>query len=196
MIQFPTLAADRAGDRTVQLTVTQARRSQHPDRTTWGPDDPAPADDYWDWQEFVVDGEGDLWIRLTGDGPHKGQWQLRGYKPRLPFEEKSKPVPWQDLAAGYGPLTNLPSDWYRQRNEILEAIAGAMSDMDDILFHAWGAHTLGTNRDHLPLVDDDTADDDIVRHAQNVADRLTQQAAKIRTSLASAHLVTPSEHTS
>ncbi|MGJ5899303.1 hypothetical protein ACSCBZ_46305 [Streptomyces niveiscabiei] len=196
MIQLPTLAADRSGDRTVQLAVTQARRSEHPDRTTWGPEDAPPAESHWDWREFVVDGEGDLWIRLTGDGPHKGEWQLRGYKPRLPFEEKSKPVPWQDLAAAYGPLTDLPSDWYRQRNEILEAVAGAMSDMDDILFHAWGAHTLGTDREHGPLIDDDDKDEDIVRHAQNIADRLTQQAAKIRTSLAAAHMVTPSEHTS
>jgi hypothetical protein len=196
MIQLPTLAADRSGDRTAQLALTQARRSEHPDRTTWGPDDTAPADDHWDWRELVVDGEGDLWIRLTGDGPHKGEWQLRGYKPRLPFEEKCKPVPWQDLAAAYGPLTDLPDDWYRQRGEILEAVAGAMSDMDDILFHAWGAHTLGTDREHGPLIGDDDTDDDIVRHAQNVADRLTQQAAKIRTSLAAAHMVTPSERTS
>ncbi|WP_411130421.1 hypothetical protein [Streptomyces sp. x-19] len=115
MIDFPALAADRSGDRTVQLTVTQARRSEHPDRTTWGPEDAAPADDHWGWREFVVDGEGDLWIRLTGEGPHKGERQLRGYKPRLSFQEKSKPVPWLDLAASYGPLTDLPSDWYRQR---------------------------------------------------------------------------------
>ncbi|WP_221355424.1 hypothetical protein [Streptomyces beigongshangae] len=196
MIQLPTLAADQPGDRAAQLAVTQARRSEHPTRTTWGPYDAAPAHDYWDWQAFVVDGEGDLWIRLTGDGPHKGEWQLRGYKLRLPFEEKSKPAPWQDLAAAYGPLTDLPGDWYRERNEILEAVAGAMSDMDDILFHAWGAHRLGTDREHGPLVDDDARDDDIVRHAQNVADRLTQQAARIRTALAAAHLVTPSEHTS
>ncbi|WP_432197103.1 hypothetical protein [Streptomyces sp. bgisy027] len=143
-----------------------------------------------------MDGEGDLWIRLTGDGPHKGEWQLRGYKPRLPFEENCKPVLWQDLAAAYGPLTDLPRDWYRERTEILEAVAGAMSDMDDILFHAWGAHTLGTDSEHGPLIDDDARDDDIVRHAQNVADRLTQQAARIRTALATAHLITPSEHTS
>ncbi|MFJ9250356.1 hypothetical protein [Streptomyces sp. NPDC101776] len=110
MIQLPTLATDRSGDRAAQLTITQARRSEHPDRTTWGPDDTAPADGYWDWQAFVVDGEGDLWIRLTSDGPHKGEWQLRGYKLRLPFEEKSKPVSWQALAATYGPLTDLPSD--------------------------------------------------------------------------------------
>ncbi|MGA4902957.1 hypothetical protein ACPCAJ_35355 [Streptomyces griseoincarnatus] len=121
---------------------------------------------------------------------------MRGYKLRLPFEEKSKPMPWQALAAAYGPLTDLPGDWYRERNEILEAVAGAMSDMDDILFHAWGAHTLGTDREHGPLIDDDARVDDIVRHAPNVADRLTQQAARIRTALATAHLVTPSEHTS
>ncbi|MFH8470595.1 hypothetical protein [Streptomyces sp. NPDC017991] len=126
----------------------------------------------------------------------KGEWQLRGYKPRLSFEEKCTPVPWQGLAAAYGPLTDLPDDWYRQRGEILEAVAGAMSDMDDILFHAWGAHTLGTDRDHGPLIGDDDTDDDIVRHAQNVADRLSQQAAKIRTSLAAAHMVTPSERAS
>ncbi|WP_328419113.1 hypothetical protein [Streptomyces sp. NBC_00443] len=46
-------------------------------------------------------------------------------------------MPWQDLAAAYGTFTDLPGDWYRERNEILEAVAGAMSDMDDILFHAW-----------------------------------------------------------
>ncbi|GHD52099.1 hypothetical protein [Streptomyces galbus] len=49
-----------------------------------------------------------------------------------------------------------------------------MSDMDDILFHAWGAHTLGTDREHGPLIGDHDTDDDIVRHAQNVADRLTK----------------------
>jgi hypothetical protein len=43
----------------------------------------APADDYWDWREFGVGGDGDLWIRLTSGSPHKGEWQLRGYKPRL-----------------------------------------------------------------------------------------------------------------
>ncbi|MFD7669092.1 hypothetical protein [Streptomyces sp. NPDC059788] len=105
-------------------------------------------------------------------------------------------MPWQDLVCAYGPLTGLPGDWYRQRNEILEALAGAMSDMDDILFHAWGAHRLGTDRTHGPLTGDDTADDGIVYHAQNVADRLSQQAARIRRSLAAAHLVTSSEHTS
>ncbi|WP_406164050.1 hypothetical protein OG806_49230 [Streptomyces sp. NBC_00882] len=39
--------------------------------------------------------------------------------------------------AAYGTFTDLPGDWYREHNEILEAVAGAMSDMDDILFHAW-----------------------------------------------------------
>lgn len=52
------------------------------------------------------------------------------------------------------------------------------------------------DREHGPLVDDDARDDDIVRLAQNVADRLTQQAAKIRTALAAAHLVTPYQDTS
>lgn len=193
MIQYPVLAADRAGDRTGQLAVTRARRSEHPDRTTWGPGDAAPPPDHWDWREFVVDGEGDLWIRLTGDGPHQDEWQMRGHKSRLTFAEGIKPLPWHDLAARYGPLTDLPGDWYRQRNEILEAVAGAAGAMDDILFHAWGAHTLGTDRVHGPLISEDARDDDIVSHAQNIADRLTQQAARIRSSLAAAHLVTPSE---
>ncbi|MFD6331246.1 hypothetical protein ACFWGI_16940 [Streptomyces niveus] len=173
--------------------MTQARRREHPDRTTWRPGDAAPADDHWDWQEFVVDGEGDLWIRLAVDGPHQGEWQMRGHKERLTFEEGIKPVPWQDLVARYGPITDLPGDWYRQRTEILEAVAGAMSDMDDILFHAWGAHTLGTDHVRGPLIREDGKDDDIVSHAQNITDRLTQQAARIRSSLAAAHLVTPSE---
>ncbi|MEU4898723.1 hypothetical protein AB0B12_40625 [Streptomyces sp. NPDC044780] len=59
-----------------------------------------------------------------------------------------------------------------------------------------GARTLGTDREHGPLIGDDDTDDDIVRHARNVADRLTQQAAKIRTSLAAAHMVTPFERAS
>ncbi|MFH8610985.1 hypothetical protein ACH4D5_26270 [Streptomyces sp. NPDC018029] len=46
------------------------------------------------------------------------------------------------------------------------------------------------------LIGDDDTDDIIVRHAQNVADGLTQQAAKIHTSLAVAHMVTPFERTS
>ncbi|MEU1166247.1 hypothetical protein ABZ372_39975 [Streptomyces sp. NPDC005921] len=65
--------------------------------------------------------------------------------------------------------------------------------MHDILFHAWGAHTPGTDRVHGPLTDDEAADDDIVRHAQNVADRPSQQAARIRASLAAARRATPSE---
>ncbi|MFD7669091.1 hypothetical protein [Streptomyces sp. NPDC059788] len=60
MIEFPTLAADRAGGRTMRLAVTQTRRAGYPDRTTWGPDDAAPGDDHWVWQDFVVDGEGGL----------------------------------------------------------------------------------------------------------------------------------------
>ncbi|MFI5825046.1 hypothetical protein ACIA8I_39185 [Streptomyces rishiriensis] len=70
-----------------------------------------------------------------------------------------------------------------------------MSEIEDTSSTPWGAHTLGTDSDHGPLIDDDT-DDNIVSHAQNVADRLTQNAAKMRTSLAAAHMVTPSERAS
>lgn len=189
MMEYPTLAADQAGDHAAQLVVTQARRSKHPDLTTWGPDDAAPADGHWGWLAFVVDGEGDTWVRIS-DGPSKGKWQLRGYKQRL---ENSRPVAWRELAAAYGPLTTLPGDWYRQRTEILETVASSMSAMEDLLFHAFGAHTLGTDFAHGPLIGERSADGDIVRHAQTIADRLTQQAAAIRKVLASAHLVTEPE---
>ncbi|MFE9298434.1 hypothetical protein [Streptomyces niveus] len=68
---------------------------------------------------------------LTGEGPHQGNWQMRGHKERLTFAEGIKPLPWQNLAARYGPLTDLPATGTGSATKILEAVVGAAVATDD-----------------------------------------------------------------
>ncbi|MFF5092086.1 hypothetical protein [Streptomyces niveus] len=56
---------------------------------------------------------------------------MRGHKERLTFAEGIKPLPWQDQAARYGPLTDLPATGTGSATKSWKAVVGAAVATDD-----------------------------------------------------------------
>ncbi|MFD3418312.1 hypothetical protein [Streptomyces decoyicus] len=92
------VTSDRGRWVTAQHAAAEARRRQHPGRTTWAPNDqeePVPA------PTQVVDGEGEPWTR-TGNGT----WYMLSFNPATCEDERDADyLTWRELVDEYGPLT-------------------------------------------------------------------------------------------
>jgi hypothetical protein len=101
----PDVVATEVGARDVmaQVKLTELRRDQHPDLTTWSPFDQnepeAPPG------KGVRDGDADLWTRNA----RSRRWRMVGYSAARHELRAGKALTWQELAYHYGPLTAEPT---------------------------------------------------------------------------------------
>ncbi|MBP5942600.1 hypothetical protein [Streptomyces acidiscabies] len=162
-----------------RLLLADVRKRELPDRRTWTMTDPRPTRE--DWVLAVVDGDGSLWRGQAG-GDHWVQEEP------LDTQGAGEPFTWYELIAEFGPLTEPPADWKVQRTQVLEVLRGAVVELDDLLFHELGPHTVG-----LEIPDghttEDSSDTDILRTAAHWAQRLREQVQALDTVLARADMM-------
>lgn len=87
-----------ARDVLAQVRLTEMRREQLPETSTWSPFDQTEPDEL---PATVRDGDGDTWTRNA----RSRRWRMRGYTPSRYEPTAGRALTWQELAYTYGPLT-------------------------------------------------------------------------------------------
>ena len=175
-------AQDKTGpdrEATARTLLAEMRRKQVPDRRTWTMSDPAPSSE--EWLLGVVDGDGGLWRAKPG----VDSWVLEE-SPRA--EDAGATFTWFEMLSEFGPVTEPPVDWYVQRTEVVDAVRGAVVEMDDLLFHELGAYRVGADipdgwtTEHRP-------DAELISKAELWAERLRHRAQEMEDAIARATLL-------
>lgn len=101
--ELPAVAATPGAARDVmaQVQLTQMRREQHPELTTWSPFDQneperPPAS--------VRDGDAATWTRNS----RSRRWRMKGFSPARHELRAGRALTWQELTYHYGPITAAP----------------------------------------------------------------------------------------
>ncbi|NML55120.1 hypothetical protein HHL19_35675 [Streptomyces sp. R302] len=90
-----------------QIAAFEERQRVHPERAHWSPVDQTDPGD--DGPAEVLDGDLDRWRRLR-TGPNQGLWRMVDFHPGRHEARAGEPLPWQQLAFHYGPLTDAASE--------------------------------------------------------------------------------------
>lgn len=100
----PAVIATEAGARDVmaQIKLTELRREQHPELTTWSPFDQTEPEQLG---AGVWDSDGDIWTRNS----RSGRWLLTTFRASQHESRAGRALTWQELAREYGPLTVTPA---------------------------------------------------------------------------------------
>ena len=96
----PDVIATAGGARDVmaQIKLTEMRREQHPEMTTWSPFEPTEPEQP---PAAVRDGDAATWKRNS----RSGRWRMAGFRASTHEARAGKALTWQQLAYHYGPLT-------------------------------------------------------------------------------------------
>lgn len=166
-------------ERAARIALAGWRRKKMPTLRTWTMSDPAPSRD--EWVLGVVDGDGSLWRAKPG----VDVWTLEE-SPRMPGAGAT--YTWPEMLAEFGPVTEPPADWRPQRTEVVDAVRGAVVEMDDLLFHELGAHRLGAD---IPdgWTTEHSSDADLISKAEFWAERLRKRAQQLDDAISQATLL-------
>jgi hypothetical protein len=82
-----------------QIKLTDMRRKERPDRTTWAPTDQTEPEE--PPAAGVRDGDAALWLRNA----RSRRWRMKDFRASEHEARAGKALTWQELAYHYGPLT-------------------------------------------------------------------------------------------